>query len=183
MVGSTSKGWKVEAISAVHEGAIVVSFVEEKGQGAVDLFVTESAEDEVAPPATAGRYAVFYSVRLALPEDGDRLARVLARAIEKNQAAPTPPGLRPYAPQPKQRHPIWSPQSGHTGRSGSACAGAPPVERRAISRLRGSSLVPMNGSASVTVPVATALAGAMPKSTTAVALCVAPTTSTSTLQP
>ncbi len=106
VVGSTSKGWKVEAISAVHEGAIVVSFVEEKGQGAVDLFVTESAEDEVAPPATAGRYAVFYSVRLALPEDGDRLAKVLARAIEKNQAAPTPPGLKPYAPRAKERHPI-----------------------------------------------------------------------------
>jgi hypothetical protein len=106
VVGSTSKGWRVEAISAVHEGAIVVSFVEEKGRGAVDLLVAASAEDEVAPPATAGRYAVFYSVRLALPEDGDRLARVLARAIEKNQAAPTPPGLKPYAPQPKQRHPM-----------------------------------------------------------------------------
>ena len=106
VVGSTSKGWKVEAISAVHEGAIVVSFVEEKGKGAVDLLVVASAEDEVAPPATAGRYAVFYSVRLALPEDGDRLARVLARAIEKNQDAPVPPGLRPFQPQPRQRQPI-----------------------------------------------------------------------------
>lgn len=106
VVGSTSKGWKVEAISAVHEGAIVVSFVEEKGKGAVDLLVVMSAEDEVAPPATAGRYAVFYSVRLALPEDGDRLARVLARAIEKNQDAPVPPGLRPFQPRARQRHPI-----------------------------------------------------------------------------
>jgi hypothetical protein len=106
VVGSTSKGWKVAAISAVHEGAIVVSFVEEKGKGAVDLIVAASAEDEVAPPATAGRYAVFYSVRLALPEDGERLAKVLARAIEKNQAAPTPPGLRPYAPRARERQPI-----------------------------------------------------------------------------
>ena len=106
VVGSTSKGWKVEAISAVHEGAIVVSFVEEKGKGAVDLLVVASAEDEVAPPATAGRYAVFYSARLALPEDGDRLARVLARAIAKNQDAPAPPGLRPFQPRPRQRQPI-----------------------------------------------------------------------------
>jgi hypothetical protein len=106
VVGSTSKGWKVAAISAVHEGAIVVSFVEEKGKGAVDLLVVASAEDEVAPPATAGRYAVFYSARLALPEDGDRLARVLARAIEKNQDAPVPAGLRPFQPQPRQRQPI-----------------------------------------------------------------------------
>jgi hypothetical protein len=106
VVGSTSKGWKVRAISAVHEGSIVVSFVEEKGKGAVDLLVVTSAEDEVAPPATAGRYAVFYSVRLALPEDGDRLARVLAKAIEKNQDAPVPPGLRPFQPQPRQRQPI-----------------------------------------------------------------------------
>ena len=106
VVGSTSKGWKVEAISAVHEGAIVVSFVEEKGKGAVDLLVVASAEDEVAPPATAGRYAVFYSARLALPEDGDRLARMLGRIIEKNQDAPVPPGLRPFQPQPRQRQPI-----------------------------------------------------------------------------
>ena len=106
VVGSTSKGWKVRAISAVHEGSIVVSFVEEKGKGAVDLLVAASAEDEVAPPATAGRYAVFYSVRLALPEDGDRLARVLAKVIEKNQDAPVPPGLRPFQPQPRQRQPI-----------------------------------------------------------------------------
>lgn len=106
VVGSTSKGWKVQAISAVHEGAIVVSFAEEKGKGVVDLLVVTSAEDEVAPPATAGRYAVFYSTCLALPEDGDRLARVLAKAIEKNQDAPVPPGLRPFQPQPRQRHPI-----------------------------------------------------------------------------
>ena len=104
VVGSTSKGWKVEAISAVHEGAIVVSFVEEKGQGAVDLFVTESAEDEVAPPATAGRYAVFYEARRAVPEEGERLAKVLARVLEKNQSAPAPPGLGVFEPRPQQRH-------------------------------------------------------------------------------
>jgi hypothetical protein len=107
VVGSTSKGWKVEAISAVYEGAIVVSFVEEEGKGAVDLLVAASAEeDEVAPPATAGRYAVFYSVRLTLPEDGDRLARMLGRILEKNQDAPVPPGLRPFQPRPRQRQPI-----------------------------------------------------------------------------
>lgn len=106
VVGSTSKGWKVRAVSAVHEGAIVVTFVEEKGDGVVDLFVAASADDEVAPPATAGRYSVFYAVRRALPEDGDRLAKVLARAIEKHQDAPVPPGLRPFAPQPRQHQPI-----------------------------------------------------------------------------
>jgi hypothetical protein len=106
VVGSTSKGWKVRSISAVHEGAIVVSFAEEKGDGVVDLFVVASAEDEVAPPASAGRYAVFYAARRALPEDGERLAKVLAKAIEKNQDAPAPPGLRPFVPQPKQHQPI-----------------------------------------------------------------------------
>ena len=106
VVGSTSKGWKVGAISAVHEGAIVVSFVEEEGKGTIDLLVVASAEDEVAPPAIAGPYAVFYSAHLALPEDGDRLARVLARAIEKNQDAPVPPGLRPFQPRPRARQPI-----------------------------------------------------------------------------
>ncbi len=106
VVGSTSKGWKIEAISAVHEGAITVRFVEEKGRGVVDLFVSASSDDGAPPPATAGRYAIFYSVRRALPEHGDRLAGVLARAIEKNAAAPVPPGLAPYNARAPEHQPM-----------------------------------------------------------------------------
>jgi hypothetical protein len=106
VVGSTSKGWKIEAISAVHEGAITVRFVEEKGRGVVELFVTASSDDGAPPPATAGRYAIFYSARRALPEDGDRLAGVLARAIEKNTAAPVPPGLAPYNARTPEHQPL-----------------------------------------------------------------------------
>ena len=106
VAGSTSKGWKIEAISAVHEGAITVRFVEEKGRGVVDLFVASASDDGAMPPVTAGRYAIFYSARRALPEDGDRLAKVLARAIEKNPAAPMPPGLAPYNARPKEHQPL-----------------------------------------------------------------------------
>jgi hypothetical protein len=106
VVGSTSKGWKIEAISAVHEGTIDVRFVEEKGRGVVDLFVATSSDDGVTPPATAGRYAIFYSARRALPEEGDRLAKVLARAIEKNPAAPTPAGLAPFNARPQEHQPL-----------------------------------------------------------------------------
>lgn len=106
VVGSTSKGWKIEAISAVHEGVITVRFVEEKGRGTVDLFIAASSDEGPTPPATTGPYAIFYSARRALPEDGDRLAGVLARAIEKNKTAPVPPGLAPYEARPPEHQPM-----------------------------------------------------------------------------
>ncbi len=106
VVGSTSKGWKIEAISAVHEGVITVRFVEEKGRGVVDLFIAASTDEGPTPPATTGPYAIFYSARRALPEDGDRLAGVLARAIEKNKSAPVPPGLAPYHALPPEHQPM-----------------------------------------------------------------------------
>ncbi|MEP7123743.1 MAG: hypothetical protein ABJE95_22635 [Byssovorax sp.] len=106
VVGSTSKGWKIEAISAVHGGAITVRFVEEKGRGVVDLFVTATSDEGPTPPATTGPYAIFYSARRALPEDGDRLAGVLSRAIEKNKSTPVPPGLTPYKALPQEHQPL-----------------------------------------------------------------------------
>ena len=106
VVGSTSKGWKVEAIHAVREGTIIVSFAEEKGDGVLDLLVALRSDDGVLPPATAGRYAVFYEARRAVPEDGERLAKVLARTLEKNQSAPVPPGLGLFEPRPTPRHPL-----------------------------------------------------------------------------
>jgi len=106
VVGSTSKGWKVEAIHAVRGGTITVSFAEEKGSGVINLLVALSSDDGVMPPATAGRYAVFYEARGAVPEEGERLAGVLARTLEKNQSAPVPPGLGRFEPQPQQRHPL-----------------------------------------------------------------------------
>ena len=106
VVGSTSKGWKIEEISAVHEGSIQVRFVEEKGRGVVDLLVAAPSEDGAAPPVTTEHYAIFYSARRALPEEGERLAKVLARAIEKNPTAPVPPGLAPYSARPKEQQPL-----------------------------------------------------------------------------
>jgi hypothetical protein len=106
IVGSTSKGWKIEAISAVHEGVITVRFIEEKGRGVIDLYVAANTDEGPTPPATTGPYAIFYSARRALPEDGDRLAGVLARAIEKNKTAPVPPGLAPYRARPPEHQPM-----------------------------------------------------------------------------
>jgi hypothetical protein len=106
VVGSTSKGWKIEAIHAVREGTITVRFVEEKGDGVLDLLVALSSEDGVVPPAIAGRYAVYYEARRVVPEEAERLAKVLARTLEKNQSAPVPPGLAVFAPQPTPRQPL-----------------------------------------------------------------------------
>lgn len=106
VVGSTSKGWKVEAIHAVRDGTVTVRFIEEKGDGVLDLLVALNSDEGVLPPATAGRYAVFYEAHRAVPEDGERLAQVLARILEKNQRAPVPPGLGRFEPQLQQRHPL-----------------------------------------------------------------------------
>ena len=51
------------------------------------------------PPATAGRYAVYYSLRGATPEDGERLAKKLAGVIARN-AAPPPAGMTTFKPDP-----------------------------------------------------------------------------------
>ena len=51
------------------------------------------------PPATAGRYAIFYSLRGATPDDGERLAKKLAAAISRN-GAPPPAGMTTFTPNP-----------------------------------------------------------------------------------
>jgi hypothetical protein len=106
VVGSTSKGWQVEEIRAVQGGTFRIVFAQEKDKGRVLLDVALNDEEGVVPPATAGRYAVYYAAKRALPEDGDRLAKLLARTIEKHLDAPTPAGLGKFKARPKEPDPL-----------------------------------------------------------------------------
>ena len=78
----------------------------EKRREVVRLDVVLASEGGPEPPAETMRYAIFYSLKGAPPEDGERLAKALAEVLQKNEAAPPPPGMAPYTPQPRQSPPI-----------------------------------------------------------------------------
>jgi hypothetical protein len=89
--GATLGGWTVSRINAVHDGAITI--VVERGSSRVELHVALDGPGGPPPPAVAGRYATFYTAATNDNAEGARLCGVLAAVIEKNGAAPTPPGM------------------------------------------------------------------------------------------
>jgi hypothetical protein len=88
----------VQEIRAVERGRLRVVCVKEKARVALDVALASDAE-KAMPPATAGRYAVFYELHDATPEDGERLAKALARVLGANASAPAPPGLTVFQPR------------------------------------------------------------------------------------
>jgi hypothetical protein len=77
----------------------LIDVVCEKGAARVVLSVALFAKDGPTPPASTSRYAVFYSVRGATPEEAERLASALAAVLDKS-TAPVPAGLGPFVPRP-----------------------------------------------------------------------------------
>ena len=103
--GSALGDYEVREIQAVGpEGAMQV--VCAKGRAVVRLSVALATDDGPEPAALAGRYAIFYSLRGASPEEGEQLARALAEILSKNDAAPVPSGMAPFAPPPRPPTPI-----------------------------------------------------------------------------
>ncbi|HZF48507.1 MAG TPA: hypothetical protein VE093_07665 [Polyangiaceae bacterium] len=100
--GTSLGGWEVLRIEGTDRGALRVVCV--KGRALVRLYVALATDGGPAPPATAGRYAIFYSLKDATAEEGERLATELAAVIKKNQAAPPPAGMTPF--EPRQKEPI-----------------------------------------------------------------------------
>jgi hypothetical protein len=98
--GSPLGGWEVSRIEGIDRGALRVVCV--KDRAVVRLYVALSVDGGPAPPATAGQYSVFYSLKDATPEDGERLAKELAAVVEKNSGAPPPPGIAPFVPRPAE---------------------------------------------------------------------------------
>ncbi|UQA56285.1 hypothetical protein [Polyangium aurulentum] len=96
--GARLEDFEVREVRAVQGG--VLTLVLAKDRATVRLSVALAEDGGPAPPALAGRYAVFYSLRNAQPEDGERLARALARILDKHADVPAPPGLGPFVPSP-----------------------------------------------------------------------------------
>jgi hypothetical protein len=95
--GGALLDFAVREIRAVDRGRLRVVCVKDKAVVRLDVALLDP--EGVLPPASAGRYAVFYSLRGATPEDGERLAHKLARVIEPNAAkGPPPPGMTTFTP-------------------------------------------------------------------------------------
>ena len=99
VVGSTLGGFEVREIQGVHDG--VLRMICGKGKAMVRLDIALVDDDGVTPPATAGKFAVFYSLRGALPEEGDLLARRLAGVLETHANAAPPRGMTKFQPREK----------------------------------------------------------------------------------
>jgi hypothetical protein len=97
--GSDLAGYKVREIQGVKEG--VMRVVCAKDQAIVRLQIALAADEGPSAPATTGRYAVFYSAKGTSPQEGERLAKALAKILEGNAAKPPPAGLAPFKPKPK----------------------------------------------------------------------------------
>ncbi len=95
--GSALLDFSIREIRAVDRGRLRVVCVKDRAVVRLDVALLDP--EGALPPASAGRYAVFYSLRGAAEEDGDRLARKLARVIERHPEAPPPPGMTTFVPE------------------------------------------------------------------------------------
>lgn len=97
--GSELGGYEVRDIFGVQDG--VMRLVCVKAQATVRLDIALSGEGGPEPPATAGKYAIYYSLKGAFPEDGLALAQKLAKVLEGHQDAPAPKGMTRFVPKQK----------------------------------------------------------------------------------
>jgi hypothetical protein len=93
--GSNLAGFEIAEIDPV-TGSGLLRLVCRQGGATVRLDVGLAAAGSPPPPATAGRYAVFYGVEHASAADGERLALALSAILQANASAPTPQGMGPF---------------------------------------------------------------------------------------
>jgi hypothetical protein len=97
--GDDLGGFTVRAVRGVEGG--VMRVVLAKGEAVVRLDVALLGEGGPTPPASSGRFAIFYSLRGATPADGERLAKKLAEVIGAHPDVQAPRGMTPFSPKPK----------------------------------------------------------------------------------
>ncbi len=95
--GAALADFAVVEIQAVSDAG-TLGVVCERGDTRVRLEVALPAKAGPPPPARAGHYAIYYSTGAATSKDGERLALALAAILERNAAAPVPPGMKPFTP-------------------------------------------------------------------------------------
>lgn len=91
-------GFVVRDVRGVEDG--VMRLVCAKDRAVVRLDVALLSEDGPAPPAMAGRYAIYYSLKNAAPDEGELLAKKLAAVIAAHADLPAPKGMTPFVPKP-----------------------------------------------------------------------------------
>lgn len=104
VVGADLDGFEVRDIRGVRDGVMRVVAV--NGKATVYLQIALGSDDGPLAPAKTGRYAVFYSVNGATPQDGERLAKALARVVEANAAKPAPTGMTVFKARSKPGTPL-----------------------------------------------------------------------------
>ncbi len=103
--GAALDDFEVKAIHAVSEEG-VLRVVCARGKAVVRLDVALASDEGPAPAAAAGDYAIFYSLKNATPEEGERLAGQLAGVLKSNAGVVRPPGMAPFTPKPRGSPPI-----------------------------------------------------------------------------
>jgi len=98
VVGSSLGDFEVVEIDAIQKG--VLDVVCRKGRSVVRLWIALASDKGPEPPAQAGKYAVFYSVRGGDPADAERLAKALADVVGKHADVPVPKRLTEFVPAP-----------------------------------------------------------------------------------
>ena len=95
--GNEVAGFTVRDIGGVRRGRMRVVFARKDAVVRLDVALVDP--EGPVPPATAGRFAVYYSLLGATPEDGERLAKKLAAVIARNDVPP-PAGMTTFKPDP-----------------------------------------------------------------------------------
>lgn len=96
--GGALADFTIKEIHGVNLGTIDI--FAEKGAARVVLSVALLSPDGPSAPASTDKYAVFYSLRGATPDDGERLANAILSLLKANASKPAPPGLGPFVPRP-----------------------------------------------------------------------------------
>lgn len=97
--GSEIDGFIVRDVRGVEDGRMRLVCVRDEAVVRLDVALLDP--DGPLPPASAGRYAVYYSLKGATPEDGDKLAKRLAAALGAHVDSPPPAGMTRFIPRDK----------------------------------------------------------------------------------
>lgn len=98
VVGGSLGDFEVIEVQALQKGVLNIDC--RKGRSVVRLWIARASDKGPEPPAEAGKYAVFYSVRSGDPADAEGLAKALAEIVGKHSDVPVPKGMTEFVPAP-----------------------------------------------------------------------------------
>ncbi|MFT3772772.1 MAG: hypothetical protein QM820_45865 [Minicystis sp.] len=97
--GSDLAGFEVREIHGVRDGVLRIVCTKKDSLVRLDIALTD--DEGPVPPATAGKYAVFYTAKSTLPDDAAKLAQQLAKVLEGHQDLPPPKGMTKFVEKQK----------------------------------------------------------------------------------